>query len=629
MSVPARFLDELRFRVRLSDVVGKQVRLVRAGREWKACCPFHDEKTPSFSVNDEKGFYHCFGCGAHGDVIRFVCEKEGLSFLDSVRKLADLAGLTLPQANPEDAQKAAHLSKLYDALGAAQRFFADQLAKPGGAQARAYLASRGVEAETAAHFGLGFAPAQRQALKNSLQALGFSADILQEAGLTIVVEDKSPYDRFRGRLMFPIKDARGRVIGFGGRILGTGEPKYLNSPDTPLFDKGRTLYNLDQAALATRKQAELFVVEGYMDVIALSQAGIGAAVAPLGTALTLEQMALAWRIAPEPIVCLDGDSAGQRAAQRAAQRALGALKPGHSLRFMTMPQGIDPDVLLRTQGLSAFQALKLQALPLIDVVWQHEQALQDFSTPERRADFKKRLFDLARQITDPTVRQFYQAEFQMRLQDLFGVRTPANQGHSMSAQRAMRPGPTRLSAASLASPAARPPSPALRRAAAQLNSDSGLSAMIRTLLLCAIRHPNVLLDVLDKLADVPCESAEYRALRDAIVFDATHMPHGLDSMRLKATLEAQGYSSLLHTLETQDRLRLPFSHPQATKEAVLKGFCQTLDWINRTAHVEQELAQATAQLALEASDDVFARQQQLAAEKRQLDEERRTALTNQ
>ncbi|MGL4542694.1 MAG: DNA primase, partial [Polymorphobacter sp.] len=303
MTIPPAFLDEIRSRVALAAVVGRRVKLTRAGHEWKGCCPFHNEKTPSFYVNEDKGFYHCFGCGVHGDVIRFVTEQEGLSFPDAVRQLADEAGLEMPVESPEARARAAAQVGLHDVTAAASAWFTEQLGSVEGAEARAYLTKRGIDGATARAFGLGLAPDSKAKLKTALAGLGMQK--LIDTGLLIAPDEpgRDPYDRFRGRLMFPIRDPRGRIIGFGGRIMGDGQPKYLNSPDTVLFDKGRTLYNFERAGPVARKSTRLLVVEGYMDVIALAQAGIAEAVAPLGTALTETQLALLWRVVPEPILC--------------------------------------------------------------------------------------------------------------------------------------------------------------------------------------------------------------------------------------------------------------------------------------------------------------------------------------
>ena len=411
MSLSPQWLDELRARLTLSAVIGRTTRLTKAGHEWKACCPFHNEKSPSFTVNDQKGFYHCFGCGAHGDAIRWMTDQRGLAFMDAVKELAVEAGLEVPAADPRAAKRAEQEAGLHEVVAAAQAWFVSQLAAPGGAAARAYLATRGFDAHTVQRFGFGYAPEGRQALKAALAK--FPEPLLIEAGLRIAVDDKEPYDRFRGRLMLPIEDARGRVIGFGGRILDaakTDAPKYLNSPDTPLFDKGRTLYNLHRAGPLSRKSDRLLVVEGYMDVIALAAAGIGEAVAPLGTALTERQIELLWRVVEQPVLCFDGDAAGQRAAMRAVARALPLLRPAHSLRIVRLPQGQDPDDLVKSQGAAAMERLLDGAASLLDTLWTHERDALPLTTPEAKAGLKARLMDHVETIADPDIKALYRRE---------------------------------------------------------------------------------------------------------------------------------------------------------------------------------------------------------------------------
>jgi DNA primase len=402
MSLTPQFLDELRARTLLSGLIAKTVKLQKAGREFRACCPFHQEKTPSFYVNDDKGFYHCFGCSAHGDAIRWMTDQRGLPFIDAVKELAQAAGMEMPEQDRRSAEKAERAKGLHEAMADAATWFVEKLNGIEGAEARGVLKRRGITEEVARSFGLGFAPDSRGKLKEALK--GYGDAMLVEAGMLIQVEEKEPYDRFRGRLMIPIRDVRGRTIAFGGRIIGDGEPKYLNSPETPLFDKGRTLYNLDRAQAAARKADRIIAVEGYMDVIALAQAGFGEAVAPLGTALTEHQLERLWRIAEVPLLCFDGDSAGQKAALRAAHRALPMLQPGRSLAFVTLPEGLDPDDLVRSKGAAAFEALLKAPQPLVDRLWQSEVAAEPLDTPEQRAGLKRRLADLAGTIADPNVK---------------------------------------------------------------------------------------------------------------------------------------------------------------------------------------------------------------------------------
>jgi len=411
MTLSPQWLDELRARVTLSGVIGRTTRIQKAGREWKACCPFHNEKTPSFTINDEKGFYHCFGCGAHGDVIRWMTDQRGLAFMDAIKELAAEAGMEVPAPDPRAAQAAKQRDTLHDVMQAAQDWFVAQLHGPGGQAARDYLAKRGISPLIAEQFGFGFAPEDRQAMKAALTR--FPEVMLIEAGLRIVVDGKEPYDRFRGRLMLPIRDARGRVIAFGGRILDaakTDAPKYLNSPDTPLFDKGRTLYNLHKAAPAARKSGRLIVVEGYMDVVALAAAGIEECVAPMGTALTEQQIELLWRQVESPLLCFDGDAAGQRAAMRAIGRALPLLRPAHSLRIVTMPTGLDPDDIVRSQGVKAMEALLGDARSLVDTLWLAEREAAPLATPEDKAGLKARLLAHVDAIGDQDIRSLYRRE---------------------------------------------------------------------------------------------------------------------------------------------------------------------------------------------------------------------------
>ena len=410
MALSPQWLDELRARTSLSAVIQRTTRLQKAGREWKACCPFHDEKTPSFYVNDAKGFYHCFGCQAHGDVIRWMTDQRGLGFIDAVKELASEAGMELPAPDPQAAKKAERRLGLIDAMEAAQDWFVFNLAAPGGAETRAYLERRGIAPELAASFGFGLAPNERQAMPRALS--DFPEPMLQEAGLRAANEDGEAYDRFRNRLTLPIHDARGRVIAFGGRILDPASkaPKYLNSPDTPLFDKGRNLYNLDRAAPAARKAGRMVVVEGYMDVVALAGAGVDEAVAPMGTALTAAQIELLWRHAEVPVLCFDGDAAGRRAALKAIGRALPLLKPGHSLAFVHLPQGQDPDDLIRAEGGQAMQRLLADPTTLLDALWQAERDGASLATPEDKAGLKARLIEATEAIAHPDIRSLYRRE---------------------------------------------------------------------------------------------------------------------------------------------------------------------------------------------------------------------------
>ena len=413
MRFTPQFLDELRARLPVSEVVGKRVKLKRAGKEWKGLSPFHQEKTPSFTVNDQKGFYHDFSSNKHGDIISFVMETEGVGFPEAVERLASMAGMQLPAVTPDAARHEQRRKTLYDVMDLAAKFFADTLASRNGAKARGYLGDRAISPATQLQFRLGYAPGERFALKEHLGSLGIPVADMVEAGLLIAGDDiPVPYDRFRDRVMFPITDVRNRVIAFGGRALEKDVPaKYLNSPETPLFHKGDNLYNL-----AT---APLIAVEGYVDVIAMVSVGFTGSVAPLGTALTENQLALLWKMADEPILCFDGDGAGQRAAFRAADLALPHLKPGKSLRVALLPEGQDPDDLARSGGRGAIEEVIAQAKPLAEIVWSREIEGGSFATPERRAALEARINELTNGIRDEVVRRYYKQDFSERLRNAF------------------------------------------------------------------------------------------------------------------------------------------------------------------------------------------------------------------
>jgi len=383
LPVRGKFLDTLRSRLSLSEIIGEKVKLTRKGREYQGLCPFHHEKTPSFTVNNEKEFYHCFGCGAHGDAIRFLTEIHKLSFMEAVKELAARVGLTIPteMINHEEGPKE-DFTPLLEALQEANLWYQKNLAQGKFREVLRYTESRGIRPETLKKFELGYAPEGYHTLEEHLKEKGIAENLLLEAGLSAQGDDgRAPYDRFRGRLMFPIHNTKKQVVAFGGRLLDKGEPKYLNSPETPLFSKGKLLYGY---GFAKEKAASdpLLIVEGYMDVISLCQAGYKGAVAPLGTALTEDQILLAWRLDPEPILCFDGDPAGFKAAARAAERVLPLLKPGHSLRFVFLPQGEDPDSLVRKDA--EFQKLLLGAQSLLDTLWMFLTQGKTFDTPEKK-----------------------------------------------------------------------------------------------------------------------------------------------------------------------------------------------------------------------------------------------------
>ncbi|WP_414462758.1 DNA primase [Hyphomicrobium sp. DY-1] len=436
MRFSPNFLDEIRSRLSVSQVVGRKVALKKAGREFRGLSPFKAEKSPSFFVNDQKGFYHCFASGEHGDIFTFVMKTEGLEFPEAVERLAAEAGVPMPKQPERNIEQEDQRERLYRLLEASAEFFETSLRAGPGSEARRYLEKRGLAAETIQSFRLGFAPNSRTALSAFLKGKGFSAADMATAGMLIAGADiPEPYDRFRNRVMFPILDLKGRVIAFGGRALDKDAPaKYLNSPETPLFHKGHILFNAARARSAGHDKNRVIVVEGYMDVVTLSEAGFGESVAPLGTALTEDQLKLLWRIAPEPILCFDGDSAGQKAANRAVEVALPWVKPGHSVAFAFLPNGLDPDDLIRQQGAAAMSEVLEKTRPLIDVLWERELNAQPTTTPEQRAALEARLGALTNSIQDAAVRNHYARELRDRLYQLGRQRSPMR-GGAVSAGR--------------------------------------------------------------------------------------------------------------------------------------------------------------------------------------------------
>ena len=421
MRFTPQFLDELRARLPVSEVVGRRVKLRKQGREFIGLSPFNKEKSPSFTVNDQKGFFHDFSSGKHGDIFGFVMETEGVGFPEAVERLAQLAGVALPKVSHEDEQRDARCKTLHDVMELAAKFFEATLASRSGAKARGYLADRGLDSATQLKFRLGYASNERFTLKEHLGSHGIPVEDMVEAGLLVSGDDiPLPFDRFRDRVMFPITDLRGRVIAFGGRALEKdAQAKYLNSPETPLFHKGATLYNIATARQAAHGGAPVIAVEGYVDVIAMVTAGFAATVAPLGTALTEDQLALLWKMADEPVLCFDGDNAGLRAAYRAVELAMPRLKPGKSLKFALLPQGQDPDDLVRSAGREAVAEVIAAARPLADMLWARETEGHSFASPERRAALEARINEVTSGIAEDSVRKYYRQDFNARLAQFF------------------------------------------------------------------------------------------------------------------------------------------------------------------------------------------------------------------
>ena len=424
------FLDEIRDKLVLSNVIGRFISVQKKGREFQALCPFHKEKTPSFTINDEKGFYHCFGCGAHGDALKFVQEHKGLPFPETVEFLANMAGLPIPQNSPQQQKAYEKKKSLYDVNDLASKWFEHNLQTPAGSAAKAYLLNRGFTEDIIKQYRIGFAADSFDSLREHLLQQKVEIGDMAKLGLVITPEniDKKPYDRFRGRVMFPIIDLKGRIIAFGGRILGEGQPKYMNSPETPLFNKSESLFNINFARDAAYKEEQFLVVEGYTDAISLAQAGIGQAVAPLGTALTTEQITKMWRYVPTITMCFDGDNAGKRAALRAAERAIPLLNSQKHLKFLTLPGGSDPDEYVKTEGADGFRKQISDAKSLSGFLWSHFTEGHSFETPEKQAKLRADLEKAIQPLTDEGLKESYQAFFKKQIWESFrragGARGP-------------------------------------------------------------------------------------------------------------------------------------------------------------------------------------------------------------
>jgi DNA primase len=595
MTLSPQWLDELRARTLLSGVIAPSVKLIRAGREWKACCPFHNENTPSFTVNDDKGFYHCFGCGAHGDAIRFLTDQRGLPFMDAVKELAAKAGMEVPAPDPKSRERAERAASLTDVMAACQTWFAEQLQGIAGASAREYLAKRGIDASQVARFGIGLAPDSRNALKRALGSLG--EDKLIEAGMLIQPEEdaKEPYDRFRGRLIIPIRDQRGRVIAFGGRILGEGEPKYLNSPDTPLFDKGRTLYNIDRAGPASRQAKRLIVVEGYMDVIGLDRAGIAEVVAPNGTAVTEAQLERMWRLDPAPILCFDGDSAGKKAAIRASMRALPHLGPERTLRFVELPAGQDPDDLVKSGGREAVEALLDGPEPLDQRLWRHERDAAPLTTPEARAGLRQRLVEHSQAIGDPELRRLYRDQWLGQFEREFGsVRPPFRRTQNRFDKRTGK---------------WQPPSPPASDIARRIGRSGIDTSTARALVLGFALYPQAIPGHVEQLTHLPIADRPLASLRDRIV-DAALAEQQLDRQKLATILATAGAAATLEQARRAGGRGFSFTRSDTDPERAVRDLEVAIDALAAKEEIDAALADALKRFGA-GDDEAFEDQRRL------------------
>jgi len=639
MRFTPQFLDELRDRLPVSEVVGRRVKLKKAGREYKGLSPFQQEKTPSFTVNDQKQFYHDFSTGKHGNIFDFVMETEGVSFPEAVERLASMAGMQLPAVTPDAARHEQRRKTLYDVMELAAKFFADTLASRGGAKARGYLADRAIAPATQLQFRIGYAPGERFALKEYLGGQGIPVDDMVETGLLIGGEDiPVPYDRFRDRVMFPITDFRGRVIAFGGRALEKDVPaKYLNSPETPLFHKGDNLYNLATARQAAHDGSALIVVEGYVDVIAMVTSGFAGSVAPLGTALTENQLALLWKMADEPILCFDGDRAGQKAAWRAADLAMPLLRPGKSLRFALLPEGQDPDDLARTGGRAAIEEVIAAARGLSDVIWSREIEGGSFATPERRAALEARIGELSNGIRDEVVRRYYRQDLAERLQKTFAPqgggynrgnfrngqggnfrgngnesarrfqpRVPGGgrfgtggRGQNPSGPASIAPGPYQATGPQFAS------SPIMR------GQRSAISRREALILQSLISHPWLLHDHLEEIAALELAHPEAHKLRAGIIAAYANYSHTDDPVteaaRLVASLEKSGYLKQIQMVDRALTTKNVWgAQPGAAQEDVLSTWRQLVALHHKAHALLREKKDAELALGEETSEANYA-----------------------
>ncbi len=619
MSFSKAFLDELKSRIRVSDVVGRHVKLTRAGREFKGLSPFTNEKTPSFTVNDQKGFYHCFSSGSHGDAIKFLQEVRGLTFHEAVQQLADEAGMELPQQSPQEREWEKRRATLTDVMEMAAAFYVHALHQGKGRDALSYVQGRGLQRSTIDAFRMGYAPNDRTALHDHLLQKDVTPEQMLETGLVIKPDDGRPlYDRFRNRVMFPIFDARGKAIAFGGRALDANTPaKYLNSPETPLFHKGAVLYNFKRAreacfAAKGPHDGALIVAEGYMDVIALAEAGFPTAVAPLGTALTEQQMALLWKVCPEPILCFDGDRAGAQAAHRVIDRALPLLKPGHSLRFAMLPEGQDPDDLIRQGGAGAIADVLERSDSFADVLWERELAVAPYDTPERRAGLEDRLRTLLKSIQEKRIRDYYAKDFRARLDKLF------DQGQGGAPQRTARG----RQAAQGRRPGFRSdrPSVELKRSALVSSGESRQDPREALLVLTILNHPELLSDHFEAFAELEISHPKLDRLRSEIISLAA-LGEPLDRSALDNHFKDTEIGRFALDLSSQKALKSErFAQPEASVVDAERGWAHLLNRYRSVHTLQKELRDAELALAQEMTEENVAR---LAAVKAQLHETER------
>ena len=615
MRFTPQFLDELKARLPVSEVVGRRVKLVRAGREFKGLSPFNKEKTPSFFVNDQKQAWFDFSSGKNGSIFDFVMESEGVSFPEAVERLAQMAGVPLPKISREDEAREAHRKTLHDVMELAAKFFQDTLASKAGAKARGYLADRGLDAATQLKFRLGYATSERFALKEHLGSHGIPVEDMVEAGLLIAGDDiPVPYDRFRDRVMFPIADLRGRTIAFGGRALEKdAQAKYLNSPETPLFHKGSTLYNIAAARQAAHDGATVVAVEGYVDVIAMVTAGFAAAVAPLGTALTEDQLGLLWKMADEPVLCFDGDNAGLRAAYRAVELAMPRLKPGKSLKFALLPQGQDPDDLLRSSGRDAVKDVIDGARPLADMLWARETEGHQFDTPERRAALEARLNEVTSSIGDDAVRKYYRQDFSARLAQFFAPAQAPRQNFERAPGQWRERGALPRNGAPQRAPTGGKHTPYVvvsrQFASSPLHRGHRTAVPRREALIlqAALNYPWLLHDHLEELSQLEFRHADAEKLKSALIDIAAHAA-AADAEAVRAELAQRGLAEVMARIDAAITTPSVWgARPDAAPEDVLVTWQQLVALHRQWHSLTKELKDAEQALGQDASEANYLR----------------------
>ncbi|MEI8320967.1 MAG: DNA primase [Alphaproteobacteria bacterium] len=567
-------LEQIKARLTLSEFISKSVPLKKRGHEFVGCCPFHQEKTASFTVNDSKGFYHCFGCGVHGSIFDFLMFQQHIDFGEALRQAAQIAGVELPKFTKEPESVLSGREALLKILEEAAQYFQKQLNLAEGTEARDYLHhNRQLTPQVIKSFRIGYAPSQGSPLKEHLLKEGFALPLIQEAGLLSTTDRGDSYDKFRNRIMFPILDRASKVIGFGGRILGPGEPKYLNSPETPVFDKGRTLFNIDKAFKSLQRDQPVFVVEGYMDVIRLVQHGYERVVAPMGTALTEDQIQLLWKVYPEPLVCFDGDNAGHKAAERAAEKVLPLLKAGHSLNFIMLPDGEDPDTLLQRKGKTAWTQATTAATPLNEFLWQ--SLVTDFpkKTPEKKALLQKRIDQALQKITDSQVRTFYSYD----LKDKFFAWSRELKKNKLSSS------PT--------------------HSLTKLNSKA---LQERIIMACILQHPDLLDHVHEEFGCIVFDDKNYTILQQIILF-YFHEQKPLEISSLHLYLTERKLDALCEQVRSVDlKVHAPFIW-QSNKDELLDFWKATLSAYQTKQQDTLDLEQAKENLTQDFSQESWNR----------------------